>query len=289
MSKSFALLVQSFHHIVKMSYIPYVIGALLLCSNLATSQESPNLSVYGNVPGLSASPYYSFRVKEHESEKWLDTFALVTECTLEKYCNTTGFYENLRDWSNTYINFEMKSGAQIDIEITKLEGAIAKAVVHPIKAAQQCTVQDGKAIVSITETGLFTVDINGQMDDQDTGLTPEGQFYDGPPIHTLTIFANPFIEDKPSLEDDGVWAVAPGEYAPSEGDWHTLYFMPGLHDIGLNFPLHKEWFDNYALANNKLTFITIPKVLLSANNIIHVFTEQELLFTRRYCCLWNYE
>ena len=246
MSKSFALVMQSKHQRVKMPFMSYVIGALLLCGNLATSQESPNLSVYGNVPGLSASPYYSFRVKEHESEEWLDTFALVTECTLEKYCNTTGYYENLKDWSNTYINFEMKSGVKIDIEITKLfEGDIEKAVVHPIKAAKQCTVQDGKAIVSIRETGLFTVDINGQMDDQDTGKTPEGPFYDGPPIHTLTIFANPFIEDKPSEEDDGVRKVSPGEEAPSEGDWHTLYFMPGLHDIGLNFPLHKEWFDHH--------------------------------------------
>ena len=169
----------------------------------------------------------------------MDTFALVTECTTEKYCNTTGFYDKMRDWSNTYINFEMRSGVKIEIEITKLfDGPIEKAVVHPVKAAEQCEVKDGKAFVKIRETGLFTVDINGQMDDQDTGKTPEGPFYDGPPIHTLTIFANPFIEDKPSVEDDGVRTVSPGEEAPSEGDWHTLYFLPGLHDIGVNFPLH---------------------------------------------------
>lgn len=172
----------------------------------------------------------------------MNAFALVTECTLEKYCNTSGFYDELKDWSNTYINFEMKSGVDIEIEITKLfDGGIEKAAVHPVKAAEQTTIQDGKVIVKIRNTGLFTIDINGQMDDQDTGRTPEGPFYDGPPIHTLTIFANPFIENKPSVEDDGVWTVAPGEYAPSEGDWHTLYFMPGLHDVGLNFPLHKGW------------------------------------------------
>ena len=90
------------------------------------------------------------------------------------------------------------------------------------------------------------------MDDQDTGKTPEGPFYDGPPIHTLTIFANPFIENKPSVEDDGVWTVAPGEYAPSEGDWHTLYFMPGLHDVGLNFPLHKGWIQHTTFLVSKV-------------------------------------
>ena len=225
-----------------MTFLIYFISALIICCGLACGQDLPNLSIYGEVPGLSPSPYYSFRVREQGSGEWLNAFALVTECTLEKYCNTSGFYDELKDWSNTYINFEMKSGVDIEIEITKLfDGGIEKAAVHPVKAAEQTTIQDGKVIVKIRNTGLFTIDINGQMDDQDTGRTPEGPFYDGPPIHTLTIFANPFIENKPSVEDDGVWTVAPGEYAPSEGDWHTLYFMPGLHDVGLNFPLHKGW------------------------------------------------
>ena len=53
---------------------------------------------------------------------------------------------------------------------------------------------DGKAVVVIDKPGLFTVDINGQMDDQDTGKLPNNRgYYDGPPIHTLTIFANTFI------------------------------------------------------------------------------------------------
>ena len=117
----------------------------------------------------------------------------------------------------------MEDGVSVEIEITKLFGdPLEKAVVHPYKAAQSCMVTGGKAIVTIKHTGLFTVDINGQMDDQDTGMTTSRQHYDGPPIHTLTIFANPFITDKPSLEDEGVMAVAPGENIPSKGAWHTL-------------------------------------------------------------------
>ena len=27
---------------------------------------------------------------------------------------------------------------------------------------------------------------------------------------------------------------------PTEGDWHTLYFMPGLHDVGLDFRIHSN-------------------------------------------------
>ena len=173
--------------------------------------------------------------------EWQDTFSLVTECTSEKYCYTSDFYEQLKEWSNTYINFEMVQGETIEIEITKLWGdPIVKAVVHPHTASEYCQVANGKAIVRINHTGLFTVDINGQMDDQDTGLVEKswGSFYNGPPIHTLTIFANSYLEGKPDLNDEGVMQVKPGETAPSDGDWHTLYFLPGLHDVGVSFPVH---------------------------------------------------
>ena len=34
--------------------------------------------------------------------------------------------------------------------------------------------RDGEAVVTIPRPGLFAVDINGQMDDQDTGRLPGG-------------------------------------------------------------------------------------------------------------------
>ena len=108
-------------------------------------------------------------------------------------------------------------------------------------SSKNCVVKNGKAYVIINHTGLFTVDINGQMDDQDTGMLPKTRkFYNGPPIHTLTIFANPFLANKPSIEDQGIHKVIPGEKVPSDGPWHTLYFLPGIHDIGLSFPIHSN-------------------------------------------------
>ena len=107
---------------------------------------------------------------------------------------------------------------------------------------------------------------------QDTGKLPGGGNYEGPPIHTLTVFANPFIEvlaftllgqaiqllpdsikhlqDIPSIFEEGVHGVIPGEVAPTEGDWNTLVFLPGVHDIGLNFRLHANRFHS----NVKLDF-----------------------------------
>ena len=212
----------------------------MLTSHLILGKSLP-VSVYGPVHGLEPSPYFAFRVRLETEQEWMDTFAMVTECTIDKFCNTTGYYNSLGNWSNSYVNFEMEDGEGVEIEITKLQGdPIEKAVVHPYAAARSCLLRDGKAIVTITHTGLFTVDINGQMDDQDTGMTQNRRHYDGPPIHTLTIFANPFIQDKPSLEDEGVMVVTPGEEVPSEGPWHTLYFLPGVHNVGISFPLHKN-------------------------------------------------
>ena len=217
------------------------------------------LNVYGSVPGLDPSPFYSLQVREASSDTWLEAFTLVTECTAEKFCNTTGMYDNLGNWSNSYINFEMEAGAEVEVKITKLWGdePITKAVVHPRQAATSCEVTEaGEAVVTINKPGLFTVDINGQMDDQDTGMLPKNRgVYEGPPIHTLTIFANPVLANKPGLAEAGVQPVRPGEQPPEEGDWHTLYFLPGVHDIGHSFTVHSD--KRYYIPGDAVVFGTL--------------------------------
>ena len=52
--------------------------------------SNAQLSVYGNVPGLQESPFYDIRVRRRHDEQWLDPFTFVTECTGDKFCNTTG-------------------------------------------------------------------------------------------------------------------------------------------------------------------------------------------------------
>ena len=116
----------------------------------------------------------------------------------------------------------------------------------------------GKAYCVVHKQGLFTIDINGQMDEQDTGKLPddpgrsENPNYEGPPIHTLTVFANPFIEDEPDIFGEGVLAIEPGEEVPTEGNWETLYFLPGLHHVGLNFRLHSNRLYCWCANSNKL-------------------------------------
>ena len=92
----------------------------------------------------------------------------------------------------------------------------------------------GEAVITLDQPCLFTVDINRQMDDQDTGKLPMNRgVYEGPPIHTLTIYANAVLVNKPGLEEAGVLPVRPGEQPLEEGDWHTLLpARPARHWAG---------------------------------------------------------
>jgi hypothetical protein len=121
----------------------------------------------------------------------------------------------------------------VEVEIARVNGQSTRsATVHPGRKAAACSVVEGRALVRLERPCLVAVDIDGQMDEQDTG-----KGYNGPPIHTISIFANPPLAGKPKPGDPGVLAVKPGEKPPSDGPWTTLYFLPGVHDIGLGFPV----------------------------------------------------
>ena len=110
-------------------HLSFLIFLIKTVSSFSVPEDEFN--VYGHVPGLEQSQFYRLRLRKHGSEDWHEPFTFVTECTAEKFCNTTGVYNHLRDWSNSYINFEMLDGVNIEIEISKLWGddPIEKAVV----------------------------------------------------------------------------------------------------------------------------------------------------------------
>ncbi|MCA1962937.1 MAG: hypothetical protein LDL31_03210 [Prosthecobacter sp.] len=184
------------------------------------------LHVYPPVPGLAASEHYTVRIRQPGGD-WQSAFAWQTACKKE-----AGYFEHLEGWTHTYVNFET-SGA-VEVEISRVNSQpIRSAVVHPKHKTSASTVKDGKAIVKLEKPCLVAVDIDGQMDSQDTG-----KGYKGPPIHTISLFANPPLAGKPHPDAPGVRTVKPGEKPPADGDWSTLYFLPGVHDIGAAFPVH---------------------------------------------------
>ena len=227
--------------------IAFLVTAAFSCG--FTTAEDQELIVYSEVPGAEASDQYALAIRKLGSNgPWQRPFAFITRCK-KAIDGKNNYYPHLSNWSNTYINFEMNG--PVEIAIRKVSGEpIRKSAVHPRRKTASCTVRDGIAYVVIEKPCLIAVDVDGQMDDQNTG-----KGYRGDPIHTLTIFANPLIENRPKLDDPNVCTVRPGETAPSEGDWKTLYFLPGVHNIGVAFPVHAN--RNYYIPGNAVVHGTM--------------------------------
>lgn len=221
------------------------------------------LHVYPAVPGMDASEHYEVRVRSVSADsKWQNAFAFQTSCKkIEK--GTDAYFEHLAGWSHTYVNFETKGA--VEIEISRVNGEpIRTAAVHPRRKASACSIVGGNAIVRLDQACLVAVDIDSQMDAQDTGKD-----YKGPPIHTISIFANPPLENKPKPNDPGVFTVKPGDTPPADGKWHTLYFLPGVHDVGLEFPLIAE--RNYYIPGNAMVYGTFSNRKWADGHHIRIF------------------
>ncbi len=219
--------------------------------------------VYPSVPGLDASAHYKVRVRAMTAgSEWQSAFAFQTSCkVIEK--NTDGYFDHLAGWTHTYVNFETTGG--VEIEIDRVNGQpIRTAAVHPRRKASACTIVNGKAIVRLDQACLVAVDIDGQMDSQDTG-----KGYRGSPLHTISLFANPPLENKPKPGDPGVFTVKPGETPPSDGSWHTLYFLPGIHDLGLAFPLRAH--RNYYIPGDAMVYGTLSNKKWADGHHIRIF------------------
>ena len=246
------------------AFLCVVILTLLLAPPTAAGENgAPELVVYPAVPGLEASQHYTVRVRAAvDGGRWQPAFVWETACKRVEG-KADAYFRELVDWTHAYVNFE--TTVAVEIEIARPNGTpIRAAAVHPQRKASACSVRDGKAYVTLDEPCLVAVDIDGQMDGQDTG-----KGYKGPPIHTISIFANPPVVGKPKPDDPGVLTVKPGETPPSDGPWTTLYFLPGVHDLGLAFPLRAN--RNYYLPGDAIVYGTLSNRKWGDSRQIRIF------------------
>ncbi len=240
------------------------------------------LHVYPPVPGLAPSEYYSFSVQKvsalnsdnkNDVTNWETPFAWFTRCVDYDPLRKPAYYDEfIGSWTHTYCNFEMDKHTPIVVKITRLNksgapsGPITSASVHPARKVDSCEVIDGEVYVTMSEPALVAVDIDGQLDSRDAPrATPTGWGAEAFPyrnekdgVHAVTIFANPFIENKPDLNDPSVYAVEPGRTPPKDGNWKTLYFKPGIHKLSVDADgKEREWLptDPLRLLNNRSYYI----------------------------------
>lgn len=220
-----------------------------------------NLHVYAPVPGLDPSPYYTYEVQKVSAlnssnladvSNWEKPFAWFTKCyAKDDPDRPSAYYSNfIGSWSHTYCNFELDSNTTIVVKITRLDkegapsGPITMAVPHPARKVESCEIIDGDVYVTMRNPAQVAIDIDGQLDSRnapraianswnDSEAFPYANEMDG--AHGVTIFANPFITDKPDPDGAGVKKVNPGDPMPEDdGTWSTLYFMPGIHNMSVD-------------------------------------------------------
>lgn len=201
-----------------------IYGLIIGTFSGASAQQ---LITYSEIPGRSPSEHYTCRVKllSESDDSWRNVFVLQTEA---KDNGDEGYFKTLRGWTASWVAFESDFKGKVIVEISKKDGtAITKAMVRPVAHAQPAVIKSGKAYVTFSKSTNVNVDINGQMEDQYTGFG-----YDGPDVHTISIFANPLFP-VPDPKNKNVKVLKPGEDITTlnRADWDTLIFAPGIHTV----------------------------------------------------------
>ncbi len=165
--------------------------------------------------------------------------------SIQNYVNFTA------KWSHTYGNFEMTPNTSVEVKITKLDGssnpapiAITSAAAHPAQKIvgniDKISGGTGAVIFTINNPGQIVIDFDGAMDATNKGVLSAADQLTAPPVHTVSIFANPIMTGKPLTNlSPNVEYVFPGTIPSSNlGSKTTMYFMPGVHNLGINFKLY---------------------------------------------------
>ena len=224
---------------------------------------SNRLNIYPPVPGLEPSPYYEIRVSKVSEldsadltkvTNWKTPFAFFTECPVagEPAESLKGYFTGFIDgWSHTYTNFEMDANTPIVVKISRKAsntlgapaGAIKLATAHPVQKVESIKIINGDVYVTMNKPAQIAIDIDGQMDGRDAPRdSPTGWGFPfrgrDKASHTVSIFANPVIENKPQVGDAGVLVIEPGKAMPdligTASSWTTAYFLPGVHNFSVD-------------------------------------------------------
>jgi len=202
----------------------------------------PDLLAHSAVPGLVPSTMFSCRIRLM-SEAWQSSFVYMSTSIPQfnggppAYLpgHSNGYFPSLEGWTSSWISFEVAIGAVVELEITKEfdDHVIWSATVQPAERAV-ASIVGNRAIIRLTGAQQFTVDIDGALQEHNTGYPGVGPYASHRRVvHTFTVYANPRLGvlERPSPYDPDVRTVTPGETPPTIFSESMLYFLPGVHNI----------------------------------------------------------
>ena len=187
--------------------IVYLVPGNLTISAYATS----SVTTYTQPTGVTASDDFSCRI--YDGSTWHNSFTYKTGGHL--------YYSN-QDHTNSFSSFEF-SGGPVTVEVTATnEASITSYRISPASLGIEPTISGNTLTFVLVEPTQLVVEVNDSTTD------------------VMSVFANAPLDDEPSPTGTGVYAVEPGTTPPTTGTWTTLYFKPGVHDIGEEFPLYSN-------------------------------------------------
>lgn len=211
-----------------LSRLVFPVWLVALSATLGVAADG--LNVYGPIEGIAPSSRFSARVSVGKAWEPLFTMETVGPAKESKGVYATGIYDKVTGHSASWCTFE--SDVPVTVEITKLgEGEINQCVIRPLSLGLKPTISADKRSVTFSIKPRF---VDGRQVPVNVAVELNGNTEE-----MMTVFASPHLEGKPVPDGQGVLAVRPGERPPAKGDWKTLYFLPGVHDLGLE-PLALE-------------------------------------------------
>ncbi len=203
---------------------------------------------------------------------WLEVFPWFTQCVdypgtpaLHDASNYSAYYSRyIGGWSHTYCNFEMDPDTPIIIKIVRRSditdgapsGPINDVAVRPVSSRTSFLCSGGAVYIEMNRPANLAVDIDKRLDNRNTprqipagwgdaadpatlspaqlASHPFPHRFKAQGAHSVSIFANPVIPDKPPASGGAdVYYVEPGTLPPATGTFKTLYFKPGIHKFSV--------------------------------------------------------
>ncbi|RMD84805.1 MAG: hypothetical protein D6820_00625 [Lentisphaerae bacterium] len=186
------------------------------------------VNVYKPIPGIKPSTRFSARV--FDGEKWYDLFTMETVGPKKEDSGvySLGIYTSVTGHSASWCTFEMD--IPVKVQVTKLSaGAINSCVIRPLSLGIKPVISKDRKSVTFDIKPRFAEKVTTKSKQIPVNVAVE---INGQSDEMMTVFASPHLEGKPHPDDPGVFKVIPGKRPPETGDWTTLYFMPGIHDLG---------------------------------------------------------
>ena len=203
----------------------------LVPSNLTTTAYATSTVVtYAQPTGVSASDKFSCRI--YDGSTWQDSFTYKTGGDL--------YYSNQTGLTNSFTSFEF-SGGPVTVEVTaEDETSITSYRISPASLGIEPTISGNTLTFVLVEPTQLVVEVNDSTTD------------------VMAVFVNAPLVNAPSPTGTGVYAVEPGTTPPTTGTWTTLYFKPGVHDIGKSFPVYSN--KNYYIAGGAVVKGTFTNI-----------------------------